>query len=29
MAGNRCKMKATKGPDTGSLGVQNIVEYGG
>lgn len=28
-AGKKCKIKATRDPDTGTLGVQNIIEYGG
>ena len=29
MSGKKCKMKATKDPNTGALAPQNIVEYGG
>jgi hypothetical protein len=29
MAGKKCKIKATRDPDSGMLAVQNIVEYGG
>lgn len=29
MSGKKCKIKATKDPDSGMLAVQNIVEYRG
>ncbi len=29
MAGKKCKIKATKDPDTGMLAIQNIIQYGG